>query len=288
MTQSAPETLAVRCRQCGGAVAAIPGAPLPACLFCGAEAEDLESFAPDPETEPPEGFIDFAVDKSTVDDAFRTFARSSFWYPNDLRNADLDLKQLLLPAWAWSGEAETHWAGLISASTRSGKRPVSGADIAHFEQVLVPASQTLTLKELHALGNYDEAALAPFEPETATAPYELSEVTRTAARQAARNEMTSRHRAAIAATENTVSLNASSIVSSLDGHPVLVPVWIGAYRYGDKVYRVLVNGQTGTLSGHAPTSLWKRLFVAVALLLVLAAIGLAFSVCAGGSVLLGS
>jgi len=38
---------------------------------------------------------------------------------------------------------------------------------------------------------------------------------------------------------------------------VLLPVWISAYRYRDKVYRFLINGQTGEVSGESPKSWWK-------------------------------
>ena len=47
---------------------------------------------------------------------------------------------------------------------------------------------------------------------------------------------------------------------------VLLPAWISAYRYRDKVYRFVVNGQTGRASGQSPLSGWK---VAGLVLLVL-------------------
>jgi hypothetical protein len=49
---------------------------------------------------------------------------------------------------------------------------------------------------------------------------------------------------------------------------VLLPVWIGAYRYRDKVYQVLVNAQTGEVDGDRPWSLWKILLLVVAILIV--------------------
>ena len=32
----------------------------------------------------------------------------------------------------------------------------------------------------------------------------------------------------------------------------LLPVWLGAYSYGGKVYQVLINGQTGKVAGDKP------------------------------------
>ena len=54
---------------------------------------------------------------------------------------------------------------------------------------------------------------------------------------------------------------------------VLLPVWISAYRFRDKTYRFLVNGQTGEVAGESPVSwqkvTWLVVAVVVFLLLVL-------------------
>ena len=50
---------------------------------------------------------------------------------------------------------------------------------------------------------------------------------------------------------------------------VLRPVWISAYRYRDKGYRFLSNGQTGEVSGESPKSWWKIGFLVLGVLVVL-------------------
>jgi hypothetical protein len=50
---------------------------------------------------------------------------------------------------------------------------------------------------------------------------------------------------------------------------VLLPVWISAYRYRDKAYRFLINGQTGEVSGESPKSWWKIAFLVLGILAVL-------------------
>ena len=49
---------------------------------------------------------------------------------------------------------------------------------------------------------------------------------------------------------------------------VLLPVWISAYRYRDKAYRFIVNGQTGEVSGEAPVSWWKVFFLGLGILVL--------------------
>jgi hypothetical protein len=62
--------------------------------------------------------------------------------------------------------------------------------------------------------------------------------------------------------------------------PVLVPVWIVAYRYQGQVYRLILNGQTGKATGKAPLSWIKIILASVSALLLLAGViwlGLAHS-----------
>ncbi len=278
------EIQAIRCQSCGGAVAARVGA-LPACLFCG--NEDLVPFEPPESIEDPVGYVPFQVTGAAARETFVTFAKSSFWYPNDLRQAKLELKHLQLPAWAWSGDLETHWTALVSANTRSGKRPVAGAVKVHFDQILVPSSASLKIAELRQLGKYDESAMAPFDADQADDPYEISELTRSAAMQKAQDEMEVRHRAMLKDEKSTLTLKTSCVSHKLDGKPVLVPVYIGAYTYGRGLYRVLVNGQTGHLIGDAPISYWKVAGAVLLGLVAVACIAALVSMCfgAGGLVL---
>lgn len=242
----------VRCTGCGGVVRSTLG--VTQCLFCG--ATDLTPADPPEDIEWPLGHLPFVCSESDVTEQFQRFVTSSMWYPNDLRNASITLRKLQLPAWAWSGDVETHWTGIVQArETRSDKRPVAGVDHLHVDQLLVPSSSALRQSELTALGGYDERAL---HPSTQTDdPQEVSELTRSAALSRAQTQMVARHRDLIAAHYGLLSIHASSAATNLVGNPVLVPVWIGAFRYGERTFRFLVNGQTGVLVGKAPISPYK-------------------------------
>jgi hypothetical protein len=54
-----------------------------------------------------------------------------------------------------------------------------------------------------------------------------------------------------------IDLQVSYEFAHRQGKPVLLPVFVAAYRYRGKVYRVLVNGETGRVSGEAPYSPFK-------------------------------
>ena len=40
---------------------------------------------------------------------------------------------------------------------------------------------------------------------------------------------------------------------------VLLPVWIGSYRYADRQQPIIVNGQTGKVSGRVTRNRWQKM-----------------------------
>lgn len=60
-------------------------------------------------------------------------------------------------------------------------------------------------------------------------------------------------------------------ITNLASRPMLVPVWIMAYRYRDQVFRFIANGQTGKSAGQAPVS-YRKIGVAVAIAAIVAAV----------------
>ena len=46
----------------------------------------------------------------------------------------------------------------------------------------------------------------------------------------------------------------------------LLPVYLGAYRFNEKAYQVMVNARTGEVQGERPWSVWKILFLVLAIL----------------------
>ncbi|HWW75316.1 MAG TPA: hypothetical protein VNZ44_07970, partial [Pyrinomonadaceae bacterium] len=57
---------------------------------------------------------------------------------------------------------------------------------------------------------------------------------------------------------------------------LLLPVYVGAYRFNDKVYQLVVNGRTGEVQGDRPYSFWKIFLFALAVVVVLLLIALVF------------
>jgi hypothetical protein len=76
-------------------------------------------------------------------------------------------------------------------------------------------------------------------------------------------------------------------ITTLASRPMLVPVWIMAYRYRDKMFRFLANGQTGKCSGQAPLSYRKIATAVIIAILVMIFLLFLFSQMARGGMISG-
>ncbi|MCR4415926.1 MAG: hypothetical protein NUV77_26220, partial [Thermoguttaceae bacterium] len=119
-----------------------------------------------------------------------------------------------------------------------------------------------------------EDALAPEEVDLDNVTVEQFALPRKYARPLARQGLAQNESDACAAyvPGRSRNLHVNVLIEGMSSEPVLLPVWILAYRYRDRVFRFLANGQTGRATGTAPLSVGKVL--AVVGIVVLAVAGL--------------
>ena len=66
------------------------------------------------------------------------------------------------------------------------------------------------------------------------------------------------------------NLKVETVFSGLTYKYLLLPVWISSYKYKDKVYQFMVNGQTGKVSGKTPISIPKVIITIAGIILIIA------------------
>jgi hypothetical protein len=62
----------------------------------------------------------------------------------------------------------------------------------------------------------------------------------------------------------------TTVVDEIRFKHLLLPVWVGSYRYAGKTYQVVVNGQSGEVEGDRPFSIIKIAFAVLLALIVVA------------------
>lgn len=241
------------------------------CPFCGSTELDEKQ---DARALTPRRVVPFVIDQKQAQATLRSWLSQGFWRPGDLasRAAIAEMRAVYVPYWVFEATTHTFWTA-DSSATPPGARgnwvPMAGEHRGRYAGLLIGASSVLTPSETSALCPYDlSRGRAPEEVDLDHAIVEQFRVQRKYARPLARQGLEDLERRACAAyvPGRCRNLKVNVRLENLSSEPVLVPVWIMAYRYREQVYRFLVNGQTGKAWGQAPFS-WLKVTVAVLILL---------------------
>lgn len=280
-----------RCSACGSEMAADPDQRSYTCPFC--DSTYVVEFSPaSTDRQRPEFVIGFAITREQAFDKFNHWIRENSWFrPRDLSSTSIADKQkgLYLPFWSFSLLAESSWSSTIgeywyrtetyTERDSSGKLvtktrqvqetewwPLSGRHHRYYSGYLISASGGLPQSVAERIMPFNLPAMKRY------APYFLAgwlceeySVTRDNALQICRAEFQRRENANVAAflPGNTYrNLRVSTNFSQINSDLCLLPVYVLSYRYLDKLYRFVVNGQTGKFGGDKPIS-WKRILLAI-------------------------
>jgi len=275
-----------RCDNCGSEVATDPNQRSYVCPFC--DSTYVIEVQQRTNRQRPEFVLGFGVTREQAREKFREWIAENSWFrPGDLRMAVLADKQqgVYLPFWSFSMLAESRWSATIGEywyrtetyTTRDAKGntvtrtrqvretewwPLSGNHHDYHAGYLVSGSKGLPQQQAERIKPFNLPALKRFEAYyLAGWLSEEYSVERDVALQLCQQEFYNRERNNVAAFlpgDTHRGLEVSTRFSSINSDLCLLPVYVLSYRYRDKVFRFLVNGQTGKCVGDKPLS-WRRI-----------------------------
>jgi DNA-directed RNA polymerase subunit RPC12/RpoP len=251
-----------QCQGCGASMSYDASAMALRCPFCGSTRLEEQR---DQKMLRPHWVVPFAIDQRDALARLRQWLGSSFWRPGDLAQTAqvTTLTQVYVPYWVFAARVFTNWtadSGQTPLGARGNWVPLAGQNHASYNGLLVGASSILTPAETSAICPYDlSAGVPPDRVDLDNVVYEPFQVQRKYARPLAQAGLEALESEACRkyVPGNCRNLHVNVRVEGLTGEPVLLPVWIMAYRYKDQVHRFLINGQTGRCTGTAPTSYAK-------------------------------
>ncbi|MDT5156060.1 MAG: hypothetical protein QOH51_417 [Acidobacteriota bacterium] len=295
--------LEVACQTCGATVTFTPPLVAGECDFCGSPLVAQPRSA-DPVLA-PEGVLPFRVTQDEATASLRGWLASRWFAPNALKRfaAQEGIGGVYIPFWTYdahtlseyTGERGEHYYTSESyteqdsqGNTVTRERQVqhtrwyaaSGKVERWFDDLLVPATKSLPPVRLAALEPWDLGELTPYEPEylsgykaqryqvTLAEGFEL-------AKKAAEPVIDSDVRRDIGGDEQRVS-HISTAYSAITFKHLLLPIYVGAYRFRERVFQLVINGRTGEVQGERPYSFWKIFFFALFLLALFAIVILVF------------
>ncbi len=292
-------TPTVPCGSCGASVEFDPSERARVCPFCASPL--VAEPAADAHIR-PQALLPFAMDAKAAQRAAATWIAGRWFAPNGLKKyaRRRPLCGVYTPWWTFDARTESAYSGRRGdvymvqrrgpkgqpvTETRICWRRAAGRVRRDFDDVLALGSTALPEDCRRGLGAWDLSRLEPyrrdflagFRAETYTVGLEQGF---TVARGVMDGVIRGDVRRDIGGDRQVIERLDTRVADVTFKH-VLLPVWIGAYRWRGKSYRIVVNGRSGAVWGERPWSIWK---IALAVLAALAAAGLAVWLSEGGGV----
>jgi tetratricopeptide (TPR) repeat protein len=161
---------------------------------------------------------------------------------------------LYLPLWTFDIMGDIPWNGVISRKDEA--VPVSGYDMANFDDIVVYGTPKLADLLPHILQDFSLSRSAAYDPRyLAGWPAEIYQKNMAQASLEARQQAAHRVRASIQGKYSHISdlRYSTAALSVLSFKLVLVPVWVTQYSLEGHSYRVVIGGQSGSVYGEKPS-----------------------------------
>lgn len=280
----------LRCGGCGGTVVFQDTLTSSNCPYCATPIQ-LDKAVVAKDRIAVDGVLPFLVDHDKAAKSLADWVKSRWFAPNDFLSQGIraDFNGVYLPYWTfdamtftsysgWRGENYTVTVGSGKdrrTETRTRWYPASGSFQRFFDDVLVVASKGLNENCIHELepwplpkvATYNQQMIAGFLSRT----YDVQlpdgfEAARARIHSALEGDVRRR----IGGDKQRID-KMDVRHSAVTFKHLLLPVWMMAYRYHAKAFRVYVNACTGEVQGERPYS-WVKITIAVILGLILAGV----------------
>ena len=289
LVQSATE---VECKNCS-AITIVTGQAT-SCPFCDSPVvakEDKEGIIF------PESVLPFKVEKNKAKDIFQSWIKSRWFAPSDLvqRAQKEGIDGVYLPYWTYDSDTNTTYRGERgehyyveeeytdsegNTKTRRERKTrwydTHGSVRQDFDDVMICASKSLPQKLFNALEPWPTNELQPYAPGyLAGFSAEKYAITLPEGFKLAESKMETEIKKEICRDIGGDEQRISSFDTrhhNVTFKHVLLPLWISSFRYNDKVYRVIINAQTGQMTGERPYSAMKIALLVITIIIVLVAL----------------
>lgn len=265
----------LHCDGCGVDLAVEDGDLAATCAFCGSSRVLLRDDVV--QSLRPSALVPFKVQGTELAQRLRSWLGRGWIHPPDLAQGSIldEITGVYVPFWTFDALAHARWEAEVGTRRtrtvyRNGRAVTqsyihwswrSGKLVRTLPDYVQCGSARLHRPLLQQIGRFDLADLVTYRPELLAGFRAQSyDIGLTEAWDAARHRMREDVRAACTADTNSSHVRNMSVEADFDEEHwryVLLPLYLGAYRFEGRIYHVLVNGQSGRISGQRPVVWWK-------------------------------
>lgn len=291
------EKLFIHCTSCGAESTSEADVVAQNCPFCDSE---IVTSAKSKKYLKPRSLLPFRITKKLAKKSYRDWINGLWFAPNALKKKaklDVAVSGVYVPHWTYDADTLSYYVGqrgiyyyVSETRTRTnsdGKTetyttqvrktrwyPAAGTVTNDFDDVLIVASNSLPRKYTQELEPWDLKNLKPYNDDYLSGfkaeSYQVNlEQGFELAKEVMDDEIRQSVRCHIGGDEQRI-FSVKTQHSNISFKHILLPVWLSAYRYKEKIYRFLVNARTGEVQGERP---WSWVKITIASIVGLAIIG---------------
>ncbi|MBN8578456.1 MAG: hypothetical protein J0L66_16045 [Cytophagales bacterium] len=278
------EVVTVKCDGCHGINTFDPKTVSDKCAFCGSPL--VVKSASTSTMHRPEYVLPFGIDLQKAIQGFKKWIAGLWFAPGDLAkyaDAPRSLNGVYIPYWTFDCATQSNYTGQRgenyyvtetyttqeNGQTVTKQRQVtktrwhfaSGRVANTFDDLLIEASGSLDKKILRTLEPWDLKNLVAYNDKYLSGfRTETFAVDLRTAYQAAKGRMEPEIEATIRSHiggDRQLIHSVSTTYNNPTFKHILLPVWVSAYRYNNKVYQFIINARTGEVQGQRPYSTGK-------------------------------
>ncbi len=268
---------ALHCDSCGGEVFVSEGALTATCPFCASNGVNIIAGAAD--NLRPRFLIPFKVKPETTRSLAKEWLGKGWFHPSELTTSSVvdRFQGIYVSYWVFDANIHSAWEAEVGyerqeryydASDKTWKtrtvidwRWEHGQVSVSVRDLLISGTAKLSRILLGRLLPYQMSELAAYTPDflagwqAQTYDIHLKQAWET-------GKAVMRERAKDACYDDIPTPHVRNFSMTADfadetWRYALLPVYVAAYRFGEKTYQVMVNGQTGKVSGQKPVAWWK-------------------------------
>ncbi len=276
------EIKVIHCDNCGAETVLENNNTAQCCAFCNSshvvKIDEIPGIS-------PESLIPFKFQSNKAREKFSTWLKGKFFAPKNLKSLhQIDhLMGIYIPYWTFDANTKSNYDGekgtyyYVNKTVtvrRNGKNETqtkrvrktrwsftSGTYEQFYDDQLVHASQRDHSILLDKLMSYNLKELVEYRPEYLSGfvaeKYSIGlkdswgrakELIDNKIRQGVTKQING---------DEVRNLNINTTYDAITYKHILLPVWVSSFRYKDKTYQFVINGQTGEIQGSAPVSIPK-------------------------------
>lgn len=290
------EIVTVKCNSCGAESTLKPNVTSDECPFCGTSVVTANKKSQ--KIIKPKALLPIKLTQKQAQEAYKQWIGSLWFAPNkvlEYSKTEGKIQGIYLPFWTYDFNTYTDYTGKrgdnyyeteyynenVNGNSIQKTRQVtkvrwssaSGNVENGFDDVLIVATKSLPKDYLEKLEPWDLTNLTPYKDDFLSGfkaeSYQVSvEDGLDNAKKIIKGDIDFAIKEAIGGDTQTISTQKTEYEDVTFKH-ILLPVWTSAYKYNGKLYRFVINAQTGEVHGERPYSYTKIISLIIAGILTL-------------------